>query len=223
MKGLELEASKREVIGKKVRFLRRQGFIPANVYGRGTDSIALQVDTKSLKHLLIHAGGTDLISLKIGDSKKSVKVLLRDVQRNPINDDLFHVEFYQVKMDEKIRVDVPLEFVGEAPALKHKNVALLRVLDSLHIEALPDDLPHSIEVDVTALEENDQAIHVKDLKLPPDVTLHTDPEEMVIKVAEAKKIVEEEAPVAEAAEEAEVVGEEKEAEAEAEGEEAKEE
>jgi len=217
MKGLDLEASEREVTGKKVRFLRRQGFTPANVYGRGINSQALQVDTKSLKDIMAHAGGTDLISLKIGDSKKSVKVLLRDVQRNPLTDDLFHVEFYQVKMDEKIRVNVPLEFVGEAPALKHKNVSLLRVLDSLHIEALPDELPHSIEVDISVLEENDQSIHVKDLKLPAEVTLHTDPEEMVIKVAEAKKIVEEEVPAAEeAAEEAEAAGEEKEAEAEAE-------
>jgi len=215
MKGLELEASEREVTGKKVRFLRRQGLIPANIYGRGVNSLSLQVDAKNLKQILTQAGGTDLISLKIGDSKKAVKVLLRDVQRNPLTDDLFHVEFYQVKMDEKIRVDVPLEFVGEAPALKHKNVALLRVLDSIHIEALPDDLPHSIEVDVSVLEENDQSIHVKDLKLPAGVTLHTDLEEMVIKVAEAKKIVEEEAPAAEEAlAEAEAAGEEKEAEAE---------
>jgi len=215
MKGLELEASEREVKGKKVRFLRRQGLIPANIYGRGINSLSLQVDAKNLKQILAHAGGTDLISLKIGDSKKAVKVLLRDVQRNPLNDDLFHVEFYQVKMDEKIRVDVPLEFVGEAPALKHKNVALLRILDSLHIEALPDDLPHSIEVDISVLEENDQSIHVKDLKLPSGVTLHTDLEEMVIKVAEAKKVVEEEAPAAEEAlAEAEAAGEEKESEAE---------
>lgn len=216
MKGLELEASKREVTGKKVRFLRRQGFVPANVYGRGLDSVALQVDTKSLKHLLAQAGGTDLIALKIGDSKKAVKVLLRDVQRNPLNDELFHVEFYQVKMDERIKVDVPLEFIGEAPVLKHKNVALLRVLDSLHIEALPDDLPHSIEVDISVLAENDQAIHVKDLKLPKGIELHTDPEEMIIKVAEAKKVVEVEAPVAEAPAEGEVevVGEKKEGEGE---------
>jgi large subunit ribosomal protein L25 len=212
MKGLELEALKREVTGKKVRFLRRQGFTPANVYGRGIDSIALQVDTKSLKQMLAHAGGTDLISLKVGPTKKPVKVLLRDVQKNPLSDEMFHVEFYQVKMDEKIRVDVPLEFVGEAPVLKHKNVALLRVLDFLHIEALPDDLPHSIEVDISVLEENDQAIHVKDLELPKGVELHTDPEEMVIKVAEAKKVVEVEAPVAEATEGVEVAGEKKEGE-----------
>jgi large subunit ribosomal protein L25 len=212
MKGLELEALKREVTGKKVRFLRRQGFTPANVYGRGIDSIALQVDTKSLKQMLAHAGGTALISLKVGPTKKPVKVLLRDVQKNPLSDEMFHVEFYQVKMDEKIRVDVPLEFVGEAPVLKHKNVALLRVLDFLHIEALPDDLPHSIEVDISVLEENDQAIHVKDLELPKGVELHTDPEEMVIKVAEAKKVVEVEAPVAEATEGVEVAGEKKEGE-----------
>lgn len=215
MEGLEIEASKREATGKKVRFLRRQGLIPANIYGRGIDSTALQVDTKSLKQMLAHAGKTDLISLKVDDSQKPVKVLLRDVQRNPLNDELLHVEFYQVKMTEKIKVDVPLEFIGEAPALKRKNVALLRVLDALHIEALPDDLPHSIEVDISVLQEIDQSIHVKDLKLPDGVTLHTDPEEMVIKVAEAKKEAVVEAVEVEAAPEAEaeVMGEEAEAEA----------
>ena len=212
MKGLELDASKREVTGKKVRFLRRQGLTPANIYGRGLSSMALQVDTKSLKQMLAHAGGTDLISLNVGDSKKPLKVLLREVQKNPLSDELFHVEFYQVKMEEKIKVDVPLEFVGEAPVLKHKNIALLRVLDSLHIEALPDDLPHSIEVDLSVLQENDQAIYVKDLVLPKGVELHTDPEEMVIKVTEAKKVVEVEAPVAEAPTEVEVMGEKKEGE-----------
>jgi ribosomal protein bL25 (Ctc-form) len=136
MEGHEIEASKREATGKKVRFLRRQGLIPANIYGRGIDSTALQVDTKSLKQILAHAGKTDLISLKVDDSKNPVKVLLLDVQRNPLNDELLHVEFYQVKMTEKIKVDVPLEFIGEAPALKRKNVALLRVLDALQARGL---------------------------------------------------------------------------------------
>jgi large subunit ribosomal protein L25 len=221
MEGLELEAAERKITGKKVRFLRRQGLVPANIYGHGIDSMALQIDTKSLKHMLTHAGKTDLVSLKIGDSKKPVKVLLRKVQRNPLTDEPLHVELYQVKMTEKIKTEVPLVLIGEAPVLKHKNVALLRVLDALHIEALPDDLPHSIEVDISVLQENDQSIHVKDLKLPHGVTLHTDPEEMVVKVAEAKKEVVVEAVEAEAAPEAEIVGEE--AEAEAEAEEAKEE
>jgi large subunit ribosomal protein L25 len=219
MKRLELEASKREIIGKKVRFLRRQGIVPANIYGHGIDSTAINVDAKSLKHLLAHAGKTDLISLKIDDSKNPVRVLVREVQKNPINDELFHVDFYHVKATEEIKVDVPLVFVGEAPVLKKvKNSSLLHLTDSLHIEALPDDLPHSFEVDVSHLEELDQTIHVKDIPLGRGITLLSDPEQMVVKIAEAKKEVEvvPEVVEAEVTEEVEGVAAEAKAEAEAE-------
>ncbi|MBM3141720.1 MAG: 50S ribosomal protein L25 [Chloroflexi bacterium] len=214
MKRLELEVSKREVTGKKVRFLRREGIVPANIYGHGVDSTAINVDAKSLKHLLAHAGMTDLISLKIGDSKNPLRVLVREVQKNPLTDDLLHVDFYQVKMTQKIKVDVPLVFVGEAPVLKKvKNSSILHLIDSLHIEALPDDLPHSLEVDVSHLEETNQAIHIKDIPLGHGITLLSDPEQMAVKVIEARKEVEEvpvEAAVAEeVAEEAEEAAETK--------------
>ena len=209
MKRLELEVSKRDITGKKVRFLRRQGIVPANIYGHGINSTAINVDTKSLKHLLAHAGMTDLISLKIDDAKNPLRVLVREVQRNPLNDDLLHVDFYQVRMDEKIKADVPLVFVGEAPVLKKvKNSSVLHLIDSLHIEALPDDLPHSLEIDVSSLEELDSAIHVKDIHLGDGITLLSDPEQMAVKVIEARKEEVIEVPVeAVAAEEAEVVGE----------------
>jgi large subunit ribosomal protein L25 len=217
MKRLELEVSKRDITGKKVRFLRRQGIIPANIYGHGIDSTAINVDARSLKHLLAHAGTTDLISLKIDDAKNPLRVLVREIHRNPINDDLLHVDFYQVRMDEKIKADVPLVFVGEAPVLKKvKNSSVLHLIDSLPIEALPDDLPHSFEIDVSSLEELDSAIHVKDIHLGDGITLLSDPEQMAVKVIEARK--EEEIPVeVPVAEEVEMVeGAEEAAEAEAE-------
>jgi len=221
MKRLELEVTKRDVTGKKVRFLRRQGTIPANIYGHGIDSTAINVDAKSLKHLLAHAGSTDLISLKIDDAKNPLRVIVREIQRNPVNDDLLHVGFYQVRMDEKIKADVPVVFIGEAPVLKKvKNSSVFHLIDSLHIEALPDDLPHSLEVDISGLEELDSAIHVKDIPLGDKVTLLSDPEQMAVKVIEARK--EEEIPVevpvaeeVEAVEGAEEVGEGAEAKAEA--------
>jgi large subunit ribosomal protein L25 len=188
MNRLELEASKREVTGKKVRFLRRQGIIPGNIYGHGIDSTAINVDAKSLKHLLAHAGSTDLIHLKLGDSKSPLRVLVREVQKNSLTDDLLHVEFYQVRMDEKIKADVPIVFVGEAPVLKKvKNCSIFHLIDSLPIEALPDDLPHSLEVDVSGLEELDSTIHVKDIHLGDGITLLSDPEQMAVKVIEARK------------------------------------
>src|SRR4030042_3948438 len=219
MKRLELEVSKRDITGKKVRFLRRQGIIPANIYGHRIASTAINVDAKSLKHLLAHAGMTDLISLKMDDSKNPLRVLVREVQRNPINDDLLHVDFYQVRMDEKIKADVPIVFVGEAPVLKKvKNSSVLHLIDSLPIEALPDDLPHSLEVDVSGLEELDSTITEKHLHLGDRITLLSDPEQMAVKVIEARKEEVIEVPVeAAVAEEVEVAeGAEEAAEAEAE-------
>jgi len=214
MKGLELEVSKRDITGKKVRFLRRQGFIPGNIYGHGIESIAVQTDTKALKQLLSHTGQTDLISLNLPGAKAPTKVLLRDIQRNPRNNELLHIDFYQVRMTDKIKADVPLVLVGEAPALKKvKGSSLLQLIDTLHIEALPDDLPHNVEVDVSVLDEIDHVIQIKDIPLSKGVTLFSDEDQVVVKVAEARKIEEEvvEA-IAEEAEEVEVVGREKEAE-----------
>ena len=188
MKRHELEATKREITGKKVRFLRRQGLMPANIYGHGIDSTPIKVDTRSLKHLLSHAGKTDLISLKVDSAKEPVRVLVREVQRNPLTDEPLHVDFYQVSMTEKIKAEVPLVFIGEAPVLKKvKNSSIFHLIDSLDIEALPDDLPHSLEVDVSHLEELDHTIHIKDIPLGRGITLLSDPEQMVVKVAEAKK------------------------------------
>ena len=192
MERLELEVSKREVTGKKVRFLRREGIIPVNLYGHGIDSTPLQVDAKLFKQMLAQAGKTDLIYLKTPR-----KVLVREIQKNPLTDDLLHVDFYQVKMTEKIKADVPLVFIGEAPVLKSKNSSLLRLIDSLSIEALPDALPHSFEVDLAGLVETDQAIYVKDIHLSDEVTLLGDPEQIVVKVTESRREAEAEVEVKE--------------------------
>jgi large subunit ribosomal protein L25 len=211
MRKLELDVLKRDITGKKVRFLRRGGLIPCNVYGHGMESVPLQVDVRKLGHVLARAGGTDLISLKMGDTANPAKVIIREVQRNPMTGEPIHVDFYQVRMTEKLKAEVPLVFVGEAPASKLKNVSLLHALNALQIEALPDDLPHNIEVDISGLALPEQAVHVKDIKVSDKITILTDPEQMIIKVAEVRKAVEEEAPAAAAVEgeEAAAEGEEK--------------
>jgi large subunit ribosomal protein L25 len=212
---LELEVSKREVTGKKVRFIRREGQTPANIYGPGVEPTPVQVDTKKLEQILVKAGETDLITLKLQGSKAHPKVLIREVQKQPITDELLHIDFYQADLTQTIRVDVPLVFIGEAPVAKRKNVSIITMLDSFQIEALPDNLPHNIEVDLSVLEEVEQAIQVKDISLNPDLTLHTDPEQVIAKAIEAKAVVEE--VPAEELEEA-VEGEEEVTEAEAEDE-----
>jgi len=213
MKRLELEVLKREITGKKVRFLRRGGLIPCNIYGHGIESQPVQVEVRKLGHILARAGGTDLISIKTSDSASPSMVLIRGVQRNLLTGEPTHVDFYQVNMAEKLKAEVPLVFTGEAPALKLKNVSLLHAMNTLQIEALPDDLPHNIEVDVSSLALPEQSLHVKDIKVSDKITILADPDQMLIKVAEVRKAVEE-APAEVAAEGAEAVeGEQKEGEA----------
>jgi len=191
MEDLTLNAAPREVLGKRNRFLRRQGITPAHIFGHNIKSQALQCDTAHLKRLVAHAGTTRLISLSIDGEKQPKRVFLREIQRNAVSRELLHVDFYQVKMGEKMEVDVPIVLVGEAPAMKGKGRMLAYSITSLSIECLPEKVPPQIEVDVSVLEEVEQAIHVKDIVLDPDITVNADPEQLVVKVTEAVVKVEE--------------------------------
>lgn len=208
MENLTLQASSRDVSGKKTRFLRRQGITPTHLFGRDIKSLTLQCDTDALKQLIAQAGRTRPVSLKIDDEKGRRSVFVREIQRDVITRQLLHVDFYQVKKGEKITVDVPIVFVGEAPALKAKGRMLAHSITSLNLECLPDNVPPQIEIDLNSLEELGQAIYVKDIILAPDITVHADPEQLVVKISEAiVKEVEEEVPVEVEEEEAEVTGE----------------
>jgi large subunit ribosomal protein L25 len=212
MEKIELIAHKRDLRGKKVRFLRRQGITPVNLYGHGIESTALQIETSSLKKALAQAGRTSLISLKIDSTKHQNMAIVRDIQRDPVKGELMHVDFYQVRMDQKLKLEVPLVLVGKAPAVKEQGGILVHELNSLEVECLPANMPHSIEVDISGLVQLDQALHVKDLRVPDGVTVLTEPEKVVAKIARARiEVVEAAAPV------------EAEAEVAAEGEEEKEE
>ena len=202
-----LQAQKREVSGKRVRFLRRRGITPANIYGHNVQSEAIQVDTRNLEKVLAVAGRSTLIDLKV-DGGQGTTVLARQIQRHPLTGNLLHVDFFQVSMTERIRADVPIVLVGEAPAARSATAMLLHGIDVLHVECLPGDLPHAIEVDVSNLRDVGDAIHVKDLRLNPAITLHVDPEKVIVKMAATKVVEEVPAGVeAEAAEKAEAPGE----------------
>jgi large subunit ribosomal protein L25 len=188
----ELKISRRDVTGKKVRFLRREGVIPANLYGPGIESVPLQAETAVLKRLLLKVGRDALISLKVDGDKKPRMVMLRDIQRDPLTGNLLHIDLFQVEMTHKVRADVPILFVGEAPAAKSSRVMLIESLTELHVEALPADLPPHIEVDLSALEEIDQAIHVRDIAAGDGVEVLTDPDQVIARVMESKvEVIEE--------------------------------
>lgn len=203
MAQLELDASPRQVVGKKVRFLRRQGLVPAHIFGRDVESKAIEIDTLALKKILRAAGTSRLIELKIGGGSPS-NVLIREIQREPKTGDLLHVDFYQVKMGERLRAKVPLYLVGEPKAAKKEGL-LVQGLHSIEVECTPDCIPANVQVDVSGLVEIDQAIFVKDLALGKEITIITDAEQTVARIQPI--VVEKvEVPVAAAAAEAAAEG-----------------
>lgn len=216
MTPIELKTKKREVLGKKVRFLRREGLTPVHIFGHNIESLALQVETSLLQRVLTQAGKTKLIDLTVDRGRKPRKVITREIQKHPITRELLHVDFYEVSMEEKIRMEIPIILVGESPALKIKDNIMSQQLDTLDIECLPDAIPSRIEVDISCLTEPEQAIRVKDIVLGKELTIVNNPDVVVVRIS-VRKVEEVVAPVAEAAEaaagEVPVAGEKPEAEA----------
>lgn len=188
MATLLLDAAPRSAKGKANKALRRSGLVPLHVFGYGIESKALEAEEKALRHVLHQAGNTGLIQLALDGHPQNVMV--RHVQRHPVTGRLVHVDFYQVRMDVKTRVRLPLMFVGEAPAVKVLDGMLLHAIEALTVEALPGDLPHHLEVDVSVLTELDQALHVIDIVVPDTLTVLDDPEELVAKVQPPRKVEE---------------------------------
>ena len=219
MERIELKVEKRTILGKKVKRLRRQGLIPAIIYGHKTEPIPVQIEERELTRVLAQAGPNRLITLRLDGQPRLA--LAREIQRDVITDKLLHVDFYTVVMTEKLSAEVPLVLVGESPAVERREGVLQHGIDTVEVECLPGDLIHSIEVDLSELKELGQAIYVKDLKVPPSVEILTDGEEMVVKVVPIVEEVEEEE-VAVAPGEVEVVTKRKEEEFEEEKEEAEE-
>src|SRR3989304_4271717 len=200
MADVQLSVTPRDVLGKKVAALRRQGLTPANVYGRNLESRAVQVETVVLTHLLRSAGRNVIVDLRIEDEDSPRPVMLRGVQRDPVTSRLLHVDFYQVSLTQKMRTEVPLTLVGDAPAVAELGGILLQSLDNIMVEALPGDIPVHLEVDVSGLSRFDDAVHVREL--PIDLTkVHviTDAEIVVAKGAAPRLAAAEEAEEAAAA------------------------
>ncbi len=190
---LEIQAQSRVVFGNKARQLRQQGLIPANVYGHGIASYPIQIDAKQLGQVLARAGTSKLVDLRLPSEREARRAIVRHVQRDPVTHKLLHVDFYQVRMSEKLKAEVHLNYVGEPPAVAAGQCLLLRNLASIEVECLPDNLPQSIQVDLSDLETLDEAVHVRDLVVPPGVTVLTDIDELVAKVVAVRVEKEEEA------------------------------
>lgn len=181
MKKLTLEVQERKVLGKDVKKLRREGIMPANVYGKGIKSESVQVPFKDFEKVYKEAGETGLVDLKV-DSKVT-PVLIHGVQTDYLGKPL-HADFYVVNLTEKVKTNVPLELAGEPKAVTDKIGLLMHILNEVEVEALPAELPEKIDVDVTHLANIDDQVTVGDIKLPQGVTILTEPNQVVAKIGE---------------------------------------
>src|SRR3989344_552352 len=206
-----LKAEKRNVFGRKVKTLRKEGILPANVYGKKVKSEGVRVNKKGFGEVFKETGETGLIELQIGKDKKAV--LVHNVQSDPVEDTIVHIDFLQVDLKQKVSADIPVELVGESPAEKQGLGTMVQYIDEVEIEALPTDLPEKFEVDVSGLAEVDQFISVGDLKFDKSkIKMENDPEQIIVKIEPLRKEEEELPPPAEEAPEGEgdAVGEEQE-------------
>lgn len=197
----KLTANKRTVSGRKVKQLRKQGFLPANLYGKKIKSQSVQVALKDFSKTFHGAGETGLVELTI--EGKKLPVLIHNLQYHPVTDQILHADFYQVDLKEKISAKVPLEIVGESPAVKDKLGVLLNILSEIEVEALPADLPEKIKIDIHTLDAVDKSIKVGDLKLDEKIKILSDQSLEVVKIAtlvskEAEKLVAEQAAASQA-------------------------
>lgn len=197
MANTELQVAPRTVLGKKVAALRRDGSTPANIFGHRIESTAVQADTAALTHLLRGITRNAIINLSVDGEPAPRTVVVRDVTRDPVNGQLLHVDFYQVSMTEKMRAEVPVVLVGTSDAVATFGGVLLQTLERISVEALPADIPTQFDCDVSAIAQLEGALHVRDLAIDTSkVTLHTDPDVVVARVAAPRLAAEEEAAAA---------------------------
>ena len=207
MAKIKLQAKERKIFGRKVKQLRKAGFIPANVFGPKTKSKALTLNKSDFLKVFDQAGETNLVTLEVEGEKSPRQVLISNLHLHPVTGEILHVDLHQVDLKAKTTANIPIEIVGESPAAKAGGV-VVTLLKEVEVEALPTDLPDKIEVDISSLKEVGDSIMIKDLSIDTSkITLQADPEEQVVAIQEQQE--EEETPAStEETSESETSGEE---------------
>jgi large subunit ribosomal protein L25 len=193
---IELQAEPRDVFGKHVRRLRRQGIVPANIYGHG-DSRPIQAPARALEHMLVHGGRTGIVTIAVNGGSETA--LLKEIQRDPRSGQILHIAFQAVSLEEEVVSTVPVRFVGESVAVTKQGGVMTHPRAELRLAARARDLPESIEVDVSTITELHGAIHISDLPRSAMYQYLDPPEEVLAMVQPPKGEPEEEAAEAEAA------------------------
>src|SRR3982074_3534995 len=195
---MQLKAATRDLLGKRSRRLHGEGKLAAVVYGHNTKPTPLVLERLEFQKVFLKSGRTHLVDL-IVDGGRTEKVLVRAIPPPPRPLGPIHVDFYQVNLEEKIEVEVPVHLVGESAAVKRGDADILQPIHAVRVEAVPSDIPEAFEVDLTPLEEIESELRISDLKVPKGVTVLIDPEELVVKIIKKREMkIEEEVPVAEA-------------------------
>jgi large subunit ribosomal protein L25 len=179
-----LNAEKRELTGKKVKTLRWEGKIPAVIYGKGVDSLPISLDKKITTNTLAKVSTSTILTIKIEDQEHAT--LVREIQQDYIKGEIIHIDFQAISLKEKLRTNVSIKLVGEAPVLKTFDAMIVSGIEEVEVECLPQDLPEAITVDISSLTEIGSAIYLKDIPVPANVTFLTDPNELIA-VANAVK------------------------------------
>ncbi|OGY52228.1 MAG: hypothetical protein A2951_01150 [Candidatus Buchananbacteria bacterium RIFCSPLOWO2_01_FULL_56_15] len=185
MTDITLQVQSRSQTGKQVARLREEGVLPAVVYGRGFDPKNISVDSHQFAKVFEAAGESTLLDLSI-DQAKPVKVLIQDIQRDPLTHEFLHVDFHQVRMDEKLKAEIILKFMGEPPAVKELSGILVTTMSVLPVECLPADLVHEIEVNLSSLKTFNDAIHVADIAIPKGLTVMVPADEVIALIQEPR-------------------------------------
>jgi len=184
------EVDLRNVLGKKVKNLRNDGIIPANVYGKGIDSIAVQLPYTIARKMMNQEGVNGFIDLDINGENSSRSVIIRSISRHPVSRNLEHIDFLQVDKSIKIQASIPIIFIGDSPAVIDNKAVLLTGIDSLQVSALPGSLPKSIEVSIDKLVEFDDSLFVSDLLIDNSIEIISPLDSLIVK-ASAPRVVEE--------------------------------
>ena len=180
---LILKVKKRDLKKDKPNQLRAHGQLPAVLYGRGINNLHLVLNTRDFEKIFEKAGESQLIQLEVENDKTPHNVLIHDIDKDSLSNKFRHVDFYQVRMDEKITAEIPLVFEGESEAVKTLSGVLVKNIHMVKISSLPSNLPAELKIDITPLKALEDKILIKDLLLPAGVEILANPEEIVVLVA----------------------------------------
>lgn len=178
MEEIKIKSSPRKIVRKRVKALRREGQLPAVLYGRNFETQPIMFDYRETSRIIDRLGSSTLVVIDLGE--ESHYALVREKQRDVVKGNLLHVDFQVVSLTEKVTAEVAVDLIGEAPAVKDLGGLIIVNNDQLEVEALPRDLPDRIEIDISSLQEIGDTIYVRDLNLEGDVSILADEDEPIV-------------------------------------------